>query len=150
MSSPSKSSLGAPVSGVPRIRTVLVDDLSQVRQAIEILLRRSGRFEVVGHAEDGSSGVTLVSKLKPDLVIMDIQMPVKNGIEATRTIKQQPGAPCIVIVSSAGARSAREALAAGADGFCDKQNVFSDLLPRILALFPPPAGAGPGRPERAT
>ena len=74
------------MSSETRIRVMIVDDHAIVREGIAELLEQSGAFEVVGQAADGEEAVEKVRDLRPDVVIMDILMPVKNGIEACRDI----------------------------------------------------------------
>ncbi|WP_426308749.1 response regulator [Cellulosimicrobium sp. E-16] len=74
------------------IRVVLVDDQPLVRTGIRALLERADDVEVVGEAADGREGVALVRRVRPDVVLMDLQMPVLDGIAATRQIVHDPGA----------------------------------------------------------
>jgi DNA-binding NarL/FixJ family response regulator len=115
---------------------VIVDDSAMVRRMIQSYLVRQNVFEIVGTAQNGAEAVSLTPALKPDLLIMDIHMPRMDGLEATRRIKAMPHAPRVFIVSSAEAPEIRAALDAGADGFCDKQQLTDDLLPQIASCFP--------------
>ena len=76
-------------TGKPRIRVMLVDDHSIVRQGLAGLLRREPDIEVIADASDGATAVQLARQLRPDVVVMDISMPGMNGIEATRHIVQE-------------------------------------------------------------
>lgn len=127
------------------IRTLLVDDHDLVRDMLAAHLVRIPRIQVVGHARDGAEGVRKASALKPDLVLMDIQMPRMDGIAATRAIKQLPTPPRVVIVSTASGFF-REAQAAGADACCEKSHVHAQLIRHIQRLFPHKGGdqGGPG------
>ena len=135
MTNPNESSAGD--HRAASVRTVLVDDHLEFRDELSELLRRHRAMDIVGVAENGQQAVDLTRDLKPDLVVMDINMPEKNGIAATREIKKLPNPPRVVLVSFESARwgdvAAREA---GADGFCDKVRVAADLLPMIKELFP--------------
>ena len=123
----------------PLVRTVLVDDIDTVRNLIEAFLLRSGKVEIIGHASNGAQAVALVAKLHPDLVIMDVNMPVMDGVEATLQIKEMPNPPRIIIVSMSDCWTAHLVMHAGADAFCDKRDVLDTLLTHIAALFPSPA-----------
>ena len=123
----------------PLVRTVLVDDIDTVRNLIEAFLLRSGKVEIIGHASNGAQAVALVAKLHPDLVIMDVNMPVMDGVEATLQIKEMPNPPRIIIVSMSDCWTEHLVMNAGADAFCDKRDVLDTLLTHIAALFPSPA-----------
>ena len=81
-----------------KIRIVLADDHVILRQGTRQLLEHEPDMEVVGEASDGAEAVQLVSKLKPDIVIIDVAMPGMNGIEATKKIKEiLPGTKILVL-----------------------------------------------------
>jgi CheY-like chemotaxis protein len=108
----------------PHIRTLVVDDSDFMRAMLTLLLEESG-FEVVGAADDGDHALQSVAALRPDLVLMDFNMPRMDGLQATRLIKQsgrQSGnAPVIVMVTSEDTEDCRsQAEDAGADGFVSK------------------------------
>ncbi len=124
------------------VRTLLVDDSQFMREYLSILLRREGGFELVGTATDGREALGCVTALKPDLVLMDVNMPCLDGIEATRSIKQsgrQSGyAPAIVIVTSEDTLACRSrAEKAGANGFVSKtEDLRAQLKSTLENLFP--------------
>lgn len=120
----------------PAIRTLLVDDIDTVRSLIESFLLRTGRIDIIGQAADGCKAVELTAELRPDLVIMDINMPVMDGVEATLQIKAMPNPPRIIIVSMSDSWTEHLAMDAGADAFCSKHDALDTLLPHIEALFP--------------
>ena len=74
--------MGAPVS----VRVLIADDQAMVRAGFRLILESEGDIEVVGEAEDGAGAVAAVGTLRPDVVLMDIQMPVMDGIAATRRL----------------------------------------------------------------
>lgn len=82
-------------------RILLVDDLDFMRIAIREILEING-FQIIGEAENGKQGVDLYFELKPDIVIMDITMPVMNGIMALKTIKKSDPGAVVVMCSSLG------------------------------------------------
>ena len=71
-----------------RIRVMIVDDHSIVRVGLKQVLEQSGEFEVVGQARDGVEAVKAASELSPDLIVMDVMMPKKDGVEACREIME--------------------------------------------------------------
>jgi DNA-binding NarL/FixJ family response regulator len=119
-----------------RLRTLIVDDYKAVRATLRMHLEHQHIFEVIGLAADGAEAVALAGALAPDLILMDVNMPVMNGLEATRHIKAQDHPPRIIIVSTEEPAVIRAALLAGADGFCDKQHINRDLLAQVRNLFP--------------
>lgn len=83
------------------VRVLLVDDLDFMRIAIREILEING-FQIAGEAENGQQGVNLYFELKPDVVVMDITMPVMNGIKALKAIKKQDPNAVVVMCSSLG------------------------------------------------
>jgi YesN/AraC family two-component response regulator len=113
------------------IRVLIVDDRSRSRDGLRALLEMWLRVEVVGEAVDGHEAVRLVEECQPDVVLMDARMPVMDGLEATRHIKDQwPEVKVIVLTMYA--RYQAEALAAGADAFLVKGCPDEELLEAIL------------------
>lgn len=115
----------------PAYRTVLVDDDDQDRRLVQRFLERSGRFVVVGQVADGESGLALVERLHPDVVLLDLNMPGLDALEALGRMVATRPAPRVVVVSgyAAGAPSER-ALKAGALAVIDKRE--SDLVDVLL------------------
>jgi len=108
-----------------RIRTLLVDDSDLMREFLTILLSRQGGFELVGTAADGRQALRCAASLRPALILMDVQMPNLDGLQATRIIKEFGARvdyePVIVIVTAEDTLECRsQAEAAGADGFVPK------------------------------
>ncbi|NJD57790.1 MAG: response regulator transcription factor [Anaerolineae bacterium] len=108
-------------SKTQQIRVLIVDDMPQVRKELRLLLQLSGELEVVGEAGNGQEAIKQAERLKPDVVIMDLEMPVLDGLLATQEIKQRSLATRIVILSvhstPANVESAKQA---GADAFVQK------------------------------
>src|SRR5687767_13851227 len=102
------------------LRVVIIDDTEDLRELLRIALTRGG-FEVVGEAGDGSQGIDVVRLHRPDVVLLDLAMPVMDGIEALPSIRRLCPTAKIVVLSGFGAQqmSAR-AVAAGADGYVQK------------------------------
>ncbi len=128
-----------------RVRTLVVDDSPIMLAILTRVLEEAGNMDLVGCATDGSQAVRLASALSPELVLMDLNLPHLNGIQATRCIKGFTRPPIVIIVTtddSAFAKSMAEK--AGADGFIIKQgNLRHRLLGMLQQLF------GPGNARRA-
>ncbi len=104
-----------------RIRVMVVDDHPIMRNGLRDTLEASGRFEVVGLAEDGEAAVRTVEELKPDVIVMDVLMPNKNGIDACREIMELlPDTRVMMLTASTEEDTVIEALAAGARGYLQK------------------------------
>jgi DNA-binding NarL/FixJ family response regulator len=115
-----------------RIRILIADDRPATRSGLKALLTLFAQVEVVGEAANGQESVDLVAEHKPDVVLMDMQMPVMDGLEATRRIKQQwPEVRVIVLTIYTKYRA--QALAAGADAFLLKDGSPDKLADAILA-----------------
>ena len=113
------------------IRVLLVDDQSLMRAGFRALLEAEDDIEVVGEAEHGADGVRLASELVPDVVLIDVQMPVLDGIEATRRIAADPrllGVHVVVLTNYGFDEYVFNALRAGASGFLVKDTDPASLL----------------------
>jgi DNA-binding NarL/FixJ family response regulator len=121
------------------MRLLLADDHVLFRSSLRSLLEARG-LEVVGEAGDGRQAMSLAAKLKPDLVLMDLSMPVLNGIEATRQLTaQMPELKVVILTASMEDEDLFEAIRAGAHGYLLKNleaDSFFDLLDRALAGEP--------------
>ena len=115
-----------------RIRVLLADDHSIVREGLQAMLERSGEFEVVGQARDGVEAVEAASELSPDVIVMDVMMPRKDGVEACREIMESlPGTRVIMLTASTEADAVIEALAAGAAGYLQKVAGMDQFLSTV-------------------
>jgi DNA-binding NarL/FixJ family response regulator len=118
-------------------RVLLVDDHAIVRQTLACLLRQERDLEVVGEAEDGERAVKMTRDLMPDVVLMDINMPVMNGIEATRVIHAECPGVCVICLSMyERGEQARVMLEAGAAGYVSKSEAPDVLLAAMRACQP--------------
>lgn len=121
-----------PVSGGRKIRVLLADDHEVVRQGLAMVLAREQDIEVIGEASDGQSAVELARRLLPDVVTMDINMPVLSGIEATRVLHDElPGIRVIGLSMFGEAEEGRALLEAGAVDFLSKAGASTRLLTAI-------------------
>ena len=120
-----------PDSQIPdgRIRVMLVDDHEMMRDGLREALLRAGDYEVVGEAGDGVEAVRAAQSLRPDVIIMDVLMPLKNGIDACREIMEVLPETRVLMVTAATERDAViEAVAAGATGYLEKYSGMEKLL----------------------
>lgn len=116
------------------IEIIIADDHTIVRQGLRKLLEEEENLVVTGEAMDGREAVQKVRDLKPDVVIMDIAMPVLNGIEATRQIRQADLKTKVIILSMHDHnRYIRELLSIGVSGYLLKNSVSSDIVKAIFS-----------------
>ena len=119
-----------------KIRIVLADDHVILRQGTRQLLEHEPDIEVVGEASDGAEAVELVSKLKPDIVIIDVAMPHMNGIEATKKIKEiLPGTKILVLTGYDYDEYIFSLLEIGAAGYLLKDVSGDDLVGAVRAVY---------------
>jgi DNA-binding NarL/FixJ family response regulator len=119
-----------------KIGVLLVDDHTVVRQGLRALLRAEEDIEVVGEAENGRQAVMLARKSTPDVVLMDIAMPLLNGFEATRQIlKLIPTTKVLVLTSYGDDECVEQLMHAGAAGYLIKQTAAHDLLKAIREVY---------------
>jgi DNA-binding NarL/FixJ family response regulator len=121
--------------GARSVRILIADDHPIVREGLAMVLQSSSEMEVVGEAGDGAEAVRLFRDLKPDITLMDLQMPVMNGVDAIAAIRGDfPKARIIVLITYAGDAQAMRALKAGAVGYLLKNSVRKELLDAIRAV----------------
>lgn len=119
-------------------RVLIVDDVAAVRQALRWVFEDAAELTVVGEAGDGESAVTNAELLRPDVVVLDIEMPRRSGYEVCRMLKGMERPPLIVFLTvHCDPASKQRAWAAGADGFVDKGAGWGALLSQIRQLLPP-------------
>jgi DNA-binding NarL/FixJ family response regulator len=115
-----------------KISVLLVDDHTVVRQGLRALLQVEEDIEVAGEAENGRQAVAMARKDPPDVVVMDVAMPLLNGLEATRQILKNPTHTKILVLTSYGDdECVSQLMKAGAAGYLIKQTAANDLLKAI-------------------
>src|SRR5437867_6108915 len=115
-----------------KITVLLADDHTVVRQGLRALLVAEGDIDIVGEAENGRQAVQLAKKLLPEVVVMDIAMPVLNGLEATRQITRAlPSTKVLILSSYSDDEYVSQLTEAGAAGYLIKQTAANDLLKAI-------------------
>ncbi|MEH6931101.1 DNA-binding response regulator [Bacillus mycoides] len=118
------------------IKLLLVEDHHIVRRGLVFFLKTREEFEIIGEAENGEEALTFVQKEKPDVVLMDISMPIMDGIEATKRIKQYDETIKILMLSSFSEQDyVLPALKAGADGYQLKEVQPDQLVASIVAVY---------------
>jgi two-component system nitrate/nitrite response regulator NarL len=117
------------------IRVVIVDDEPLFQEMVQAMLEAEDGIEVVGKAPNGRRGVELAALLDPDVVVMDVSMPVMNGIDATRAIREQDPSACVLILTG-GSNIAEidKARKAGAAGYLTKERIASELITEIRSV----------------
>jgi NarL family two-component system response regulator LiaR len=119
-----------------QIRVMIVDDHAVVREGLRTYLELEDRFVLVGEASNGREAADKVRALKPDVVLMDLLMPVMDGIEATRAIKQTaPEVKVIVLTSFTDDEHIMPAIEAGATGYLLKDVSADDLVKAIQGAY---------------
>ena len=117
------------------VRVLLVDDSSEVRRLLKRVVSDDDEITVVGEAVNGKEAVDLVRDTSPDVVVMDVQMPVMSGIQATREIKERWPRVSVLACTSADDRTTARAMAeAGASANIDKTRAGTLLVPLVKAI----------------
>ena len=117
---------------MPNISVLLVDDHNIVRQGLKALLTAESDITILAEAQTGREAVVLAAKLRPDVVVMDLAMPLLNGWEATRQIlKVLPSAKIVVLSTYDTEEHIQQAIAAGAAAYLIKQTAAADLVKAI-------------------
>jgi DNA-binding NarL/FixJ family response regulator len=114
------------------MKVIICDDQEIVRDGLELLLKLEKDILIVGVASDGAEAVELVKRQKPDLILMDIKMPIMNGVEATREIKSIcPEAKVLVLTTYSTEEWVLDAIRAGASGYLLKDSTREEVLKAI-------------------
>jgi two-component system, NarL family, nitrate/nitrite response regulator NarL len=124
-----------PKSKSERLRVLIADDHRLFAEALEAILGADERIEVVGQASDGGEAVALARKLGPDVVLMDVSMPVLDGFEATREIRAESDAVRVLMLTGSNSRDdVDRSRAAGAAGYVTKDRIASELVATIVEV----------------
>jgi DNA-binding NarL/FixJ family response regulator len=119
-----------------KLRVLIADDMPQVRQDLRVLLLLMGEFDVVGEAADGADTIAQAEAFQPDVVVLDLEMPGVNGLQAAASLRQRGLVSHIVLLSvHAEPEEVRRGEAVGVDVFVSKGAPFDELM---RALRPPP------------
>ncbi len=118
-----------------KIRVVIADDHRLFAQALEAILATDERIEVAGHANDGAEAVRLGLSVDPDVILMDIAMPVMDGFQATKQLrKQRPNARVLMLTGSNSRTDVDRARESGAAGYVTKDRIAAELIDAILEV----------------
>ena len=117
------------------LRILIADDHRLFAEALEAILAADERIEVVGQAGDGSAAVELARRLEPDVVLMDVSMPVLDGFEATREIRAGgEGVRVLMLTGSNSRDDVDRSRDAGASGYVTKDRIASELVAAIVEV----------------
>jgi len=130
--SPSRRSTQHRPHGHSPIRVLVVDDERRMREFARAILEEDREVSVVGEAENGRAATSMARELSPDVIVMDISMPVMNGLEAAQTIlRDSPRCRIIITTAMGGDPYRRVSLAIGAAAFLDKPSLDAELLSTV-------------------
>jgi DNA-binding NarL/FixJ family response regulator len=116
------------------VRVLVADDHRLFTEALTAILAADERIEVVGQAGDGREAVELARTLEPDVVLMDVSMPVIDGFEATQEIRAVGGARVVMLTGSNSRDDVDRSREAGASGYVTKDRIASELVDAILEV----------------
>ena len=123
----------APVPAAP-VQVLVVDDDERFTQALRWIFEADGRAEAIGTAANGQLAIAEALRLTPDVVTMDIDMPVMDGVEATRLIVAYAKVPVVLVTGSESSVRVTDAMAAGARAYLPKQDAADKLVDLLLAV----------------
>jgi two-component system, NarL family, response regulator LiaR len=114
---------------------LIADDHRMFAEALEAILVTDERLEVAGQAADGAEAVRLALAQRPDVVLMDISMPIMDGLQATKQLRKQwPGASVLMLTGSNSRTDVDRAREAGAAGYVTKERIAAELIDAILEV----------------
>ncbi|HMC51503.1 MAG TPA: response regulator transcription factor [Acidimicrobiales bacterium] len=134
------------MDGGGRVRAVLVDDHAAVREVVRTYLELDGRTDVVGEAGDGGEAVQVIRETRPDVVVLDLEMPVANGLEVSQAVRRDLPDTRVVLFSSVPGVSSQVQDAHRVDAFVHKDPTgLSRLVQLVVGLGAAAAAASAGR-----
>jgi DNA-binding NarL/FixJ family response regulator len=117
------------------VKVLLADDHAVLREGTRELLQADPQIEVVGEAADGPTTIALAAELCPDVVLLDLALPLINGIDVTRAIRSRPDAPRVLVLSAYDDQDyVRSAIEAGAGGYLTKVATMREIIAAIHAV----------------
>ncbi|WP_055075616.1 response regulator transcription factor [Pseudanabaena sp. 'Roaring Creek'] len=132
------------------IQILLVDDQHIIRQGLKTMLESNNDMEIVGEAENGQRAIEQISNLEPDIILMDIRMPVMDGVAATREIlKASPDRKILILTTFDDDEYVSQAMRLGAKGYLLKDTEPDELAMAIRAVYKGHTHLGPGLFEKA-
>jgi DNA-binding NarL/FixJ family response regulator len=132
------------------IRLLLVDDQGIIREGLRSLLETKTDLSIIGEAENGKTAVELALMLQPDVVLMDVRMPIMDGVAATRALTEQaPNIKVLVLTTFDDDEYVSQALRCGAKGYLLKDTPSAELADAIRAIHRGYTQFGPGLMEKA-
>jgi DNA-binding NarL/FixJ family response regulator len=118
-----------------QVRVLIADDHRLFSEALEAILATDDRLEVAGHAGDGAEAVRLALKSRPDVILMDIAMPLMDGLQATKQIRKEWPTACVLMLTGSNSRiDVDRAREAGAAGYVTKERIAAELIDAILEI----------------
>ena len=128
----------------PIYRAIVADDAAHMRLLLRVMLERSGRFDVVGEARNGKEAIAETKRLTPDLTLLDLRMPIMDGLEALPQIRSAVPSTLVVVLSGLEADAmAAQAMAAGAAAYLVKDINIAHVIEQLLSLLDGSAQAAP-------
>ena len=118
-----------------KIKVIIADDSDFVRDGMKIILEADGEFEVIGCASNGRDAIDIVRTTRPDVFLMDIQMPVMDGIEATKIIIEEGLGKVLILTTFDDDELVRRAIAGGASGYLIKNHTPEHLKQTIKSVY---------------